>query len=98
MAIKLDGNDDFWSKLETKIVSLGPKEALLSSRDAEFEAIAKLLERNSVIVTIHKRSKAKLKVDVSRLLQSLNGVHISIATNEKRQKVKICSEFEFDLI
>lgn len=45
--IEFDDND-FWSELEATIVLLGPKEALLPSRENEFESIAKLLERNNV--------------------------------------------------
>lgn len=67
--IEFDDND-FWSELEATIVLLGPKEALLPSRENEFEQIAKLLERNNVLVTVRKRTD--FSVDKSDLIQDLN--------------------------
>lgn len=57
---------------------LGPKEAVLPSRDSEFENIAKLLERNNVMVTVRKRSefafeKSDLVQDLNNLLQFNEG-------------------------
>lgn len=69
--IEFDDND-FFSELEATIVLLGPKEALLPSRDGEFERIAKLLERNNVMVTTRK--KTEFSVEKSDLIQDLNNL------------------------
>lgn len=63
-------DNDFYSELEATIVLLGPKEALLPSTDNEFERIAKLLERNNVMVTTRK--KTDFSVEKSDLVQDLN--------------------------
>lgn len=75
--IEFDDND-FWSELEATIVLLGPKEALMPSREHEFEQIAKLLERNNVMVTVCKRSdfsmeKSDLIQDLKHLLKFKEG-------------------------
>lgn len=71
-------DNDFYSELEASIVLLGPKEALLPSKDGEFERIGQLLERNNVMVTIRKKSeftheKSNLVQDLNTLLQFKKG-------------------------
>lgn len=67
--IEFDDND-FFAELEAAIVLLGPKEALLPSSEGEFERIAKLLERNNVMVTTRKKSHYSL--EKSDIVQDLN--------------------------
>lgn len=69
--IEFDDNE-FYAEFEATIVLLGPKEALLPSRDGEFDRIAKLLERNSVMVTTRKKSD--FSVEKSDLIQDLNNL------------------------
>ncbi|XP_031627538.1 DNA mismatch repair protein spellchecker 1 [Contarinia nasturtii] len=75
--IEFDDND-FYSELEATIVLLGPKEAILPSIDGEYERINQLLERNSVMVTVRKKSeftheKSNLEQDLNTLLQFKDG-------------------------
>lgn len=64
-------DDDFFSELEAMIVLLGPRECVVPAGEGEFEAIKKILERNSVMVTTSKRSDFDLS-SKSDLVQDLN--------------------------
>lgn len=64
-------DDDFYSELEAVIVILGPKECILPSpRDADYDRIKILLERNNVVVTSKKRQE--FSVEKNEVIQDLN--------------------------
>lgn len=63
-------DDDFFSELEALVVLLGPKECVVPVGDGEFDTIKKLLDRNNVMVTSHKKSEFNL--EKSDLIQDLN--------------------------
>lgn len=63
-------DNDFYAELEATIVLLGPKEAVLPSKDGEFARIVGVLERNNVMVTIRKKNEFSFKK--SDLVQDLN--------------------------
>lgn len=68
--------------MEATIVLLGPKEELLPSRENEFENIAKVLERNNVMVTVRKQSdfavkKSDLVQNLNKLLQFEDGQQVN---------------------
>lgn len=71
-------DDDFFSELEALIVLLGPKECVLPSGDGEFVTVAKVLERNNVMVTTAKKNdfnyeKSDLVQDLNKLLKFEEG-------------------------
>lgn len=65
-------DNDFYTELEATIVLLGPKEAILPSGDGEFANMAKLLERNNIMITIRK--KTDFNLEKSDLVQDLNNL------------------------
>lgn len=58
--------------MEATTVLLGPKEAILPSMDGEFGRIAKLLERNNIMITVRK--KTEFSLEKSDLVQDLNNL------------------------
>lgn len=65
-------DDDFFSELEAMLVILGPRECVLPRDDGEFSRIKTLLERNSVMISVMKKSD--FSTDVSNVVQDLNNL------------------------
>lgn len=63
-------DDDFFSELEAMLVILGPRECVLPREDGEFARIKSLLERNSVMITVMKRSD--FSTDMGNIVQDLD--------------------------
>lgn len=66
-------DNDFFAELEATVVLLGPKEAILPSNEGEYERVARLLERNNVMVTVRKKRDFTLG-DTGDLVQDLNNL------------------------
>lgn len=63
-------DNDFFTELEAIIVLLGPKECILPAIDNDFARIKTLMERNSVMVSIGKKSD--FDAEINALVQELN--------------------------
>lgn len=85
-------DDDFYSELEAVIVILGPKECILPSpRDADYDRIKTLLERNNVVVTSKKKQEFSLEKnevisDLNKLLHFAEGQQESANTMPETSK------------
>lgn len=86
-------DDDFYSELEALIVILGPKECILplTPRDAEYDRIKTLLERNNVVVTSKKKQEFSLEKneviqDLNKLLHFVEGQQESANTMPETAK------------
>lgn len=65
-------DDDFFSELEALLVILAPKECVLPRTDGDYARIQTLLERNSVMSSVVKRSD--FSTDTAGIVQDLNNL------------------------